>query len=33
MQKTADVSKISETVQRDLTFILSALSEFNIHFA
>ena len=30
---TADVSKISKSVQRDLTFILSVLSEFSVHFA
>ena len=32
MQITADVS-YSKTVRRDLTFIVNALSEFNIHFA
>ena len=33
MQITADVSEISKTVQRDLTFILNVLSESSIHFA
>ena len=33
MQMTADVSKISKTIQRDLTFILKVLSESSIHFA
>ena len=33
MQITADVSEISKTVQRDLTFILNFLSEFSIHFS
>ena len=31
MQITADVSKILKTVQRDLTFILNALSEYSIN--
>ena len=30
---TADVSKISETAQRDLIFILNVCSESGIHFA
>ena len=33
MQITADVSKISKTVQADLTFILNVFSESNIRFA
>ena len=33
MQITADVSKISKTVLRDLTFILNAFSESSIHFS
>ena len=33
MQIIADVSKISKTVQRDLTFILNVLLESSIHFA
>ena len=33
MQLTADVSKISKTVQADLIFILNVLSEYSIHFA
>ena len=33
MEITADVSKISKTAQRDLTFILNVLSESSIHFA
>ena len=33
MQISADVSKISKTVQADLTFILNVLSESSIHFA
>ena len=33
MQITIDVSKISKTVQRELTFILNVLTESNIHFA
>ena len=33
MQITADVSEISKTVQRDLTFILNVLPEFKFHFA
>ena len=32
MQMVADVSKISKTVQANLTFILIALSESSIHF-
>ena len=32
MQIIADVSKISKTVQPNLTFILNILSEFSIHF-
>ena len=32
MQITADGSKIPETVHRDLTFILNAFAESNIHF-
>ena len=32
MQITADGSKIPETVQLDLTFILNVLAESNIHF-
>ena len=32
MQITADVSKISKTVQRKVTFILIVLSESSIHF-
>ena len=31
MQVIADVSKISKTVQANLTFILNILSEFRIH--
>ena len=33
MQLTGDVSKISKTARRDITFILNVLSEFSIHFA
>ena len=33
MKITADVSKISKTAQRDLTFSLNKLSESSIHFA
>ena len=33
MQITADISEISKTVQRDLTFILNILSESSIPFA
>ena len=33
MQITADVSKISKTVQEDLNFILNVLSESSFHFA
>ena len=33
MEITADVSKISKTVQRNFTFILSGPSESSIHFA
>ena len=33
MKITGAVGKISKTVQRDLTFILNALSESSIHFA
>ena len=33
MQITAYLSKISETVQGDLAFILDILSESSIHFA
>ena len=33
MQITADVSKISKTGQRDLTFILTVISESSIHFS
>ena len=33
MQITADVSKISNTLQRDLAFILNVLSESSIHFS
>ena len=33
MQITADVSKISKTVQHDITFILNVLSESSIRFA
>ena len=29
----ADVSKISKTVQSNITFILNILSEFSIHFS
>ena len=32
MQIIADVSKISETVPPNLTFVLNILSEFSIHF-
>ena len=32
MQITADVGKITKTVQRDLTFIFDVLSEYVIHF-
>ena len=32
MQITADVSKISKTVQADLNFILNVLSEYRILF-
>ena len=32
MQIAADVSKISKTVQRDITFILNVLSESSVHF-
>ena len=32
MQIIADVSKISETVQGNLSFILNVLSESSIHF-
>ena len=32
MQITADVSKILKTAQRDLTFIINALSESSIGF-
>ena len=31
MQITADVSKVLKIAQRDLTFILNALSESSIH--
>ena len=33
MQITADVSKISETAQGDLTFVLNVLLESSIYFA
>ena len=33
MQITTDVSKISKTVQPNLTFILNILSELSIHFS
>ena len=33
MQITVNVSKISKTVQRDLTFILNVVSVTSIHFA
>ena len=33
MKITADVSKISKTAERDLTFTLNKLSESSIHFA
>ena len=33
MQITADVSEISKTVRRDLTFILNVLSESDIRFS
>ena len=33
MQITVDVSKISKTIQTDLTFILNVLSEPSIRFA
>ena len=33
MQITADVSKISKTVLRDLTFILNDFPESSIHFS
>ena len=33
MQTTADVSKVSKTVQSDLNFILNVLSEFSICFS
>ena len=33
MQITADISKMSKSVQRDLTFVLNVLSESSIHFA
>ena len=33
MQITADVSEISQIVQRDLNFILNVLPECSIHFA
>ena len=33
MQITADLSKISKTVPRDLTFILNVLSDSSIQFA
>ena len=33
MQTTADVSKMSKTVQPDLNFILNVLSEFSICFS
>ena len=33
MQITADISKMSKSVQRDLTFVLNVLSESSINFA
>ena len=33
MQITADISKISKTVQLDFTFVLNVLSESSIYFA
>ena len=33
MQITADVNKISKTVQPDFTFVLNVLSGSSIHFA
>ena len=33
MQITAEMSQISKTVQRDLSFILNILSESGIHFS